>query len=239
MKTTELVCANCDKIFQRASKEVRRWTRAGKKRFFCSCSCSAIMLNKERQRKVSLKSEPKTISLQCEWCKNTYEKNLRDYKYAIKKGKTNFFCSRRCAGLWSMVGEDAIQYYISQKDETSAFRYYVPVCRRRTKVNNRWGKEIVSAQYLQKVWESQKGKCPFTGWEIILPKNNSRKPYNETSPYNASLDRIDNSKGYIEGNVRFVSLIANYARNQFSDEQVIEFCKAVANIHKSEIIAAA
>lgn len=50
----------------------------------------------------------------------------------------------------------------------------------------------------------------------------------EQDPSNASLDRIDNSKGYIEGNVRFVALMANLARQSFTDEQMIAFCKAVA-----------
>ena len=43
----------------------------------------------------------------------------------------------------------------------------------------------------------------------------------------ASLDRIDNSKGYVQGNVRFVSVMFNFARNKFSDEEVIEFAQAV------------
>lgn len=45
---------------------------------------------------------------------------------------------------------------------------------------------------------------------------------------NASLDRIDNSKGYLKGNVRFVSMMANLARSTFSDNELIRFCKSVA-----------
>ena len=43
----------------------------------------------------------------------------------------------------------------------------------------------------------------------------------------ASIDRIDNDLGYIEGNVRFVSVMYNYARNNFTDEQVLQFAQAV------------
>ena len=51
--------------------------------------------------------------------------------------------------------------------------------------------------------------------------------FKSTAPDQASLDRIDNSKGYVKGNVRFVALIYNYARNGFDDEAVLAFCNAV------------
>lgn len=54
------------------------------------------------------------------------------------------------------------------------------------------------------------------------------------SPWNASLDRIDNAKGYIQGNVRFITVMANLARSTFTDEQVLEFCHAVVQNHKKE-----
>jgi hypothetical protein len=45
------------------------------------------------------------------------------------------------------------------------------------------------------------------------------------SPFRPSLDRIDNSKSYIIGNVQVVWLIENLARGRFSEEQLVEFCK--------------
>ena len=45
------------------------------------------------------------------------------------------------------------------------------------------------------------------------------------SPFQPSLDRIDGRRGYTKDNVRVVWLIENYARNNFSDEQLIEFCR--------------
>lgn len=47
----------------------------------------------------------------------------------------------------------------------------------------------------------------------------------QKSPFQPSLDRIDSSKGYEIGNVRIVWLIENYAKNTFTEEQLIEFCK--------------
>lgn len=43
----------------------------------------------------------------------------------------------------------------------------------------------------------------------------------------ASMDRLDHKKSYTKNNIRFVSIVANIARNSFSDNQLYEFCKAV------------
>lgn len=61
---------------------------------------------------------------------------------------------------------------------------------------------------------------------MVLPR--TAIGFSEHSPYQASLDRIDSSKGYIEGNVEFVCLAVNYAKNGFSKEQMIEFFGKVA-----------
>jgi hypothetical protein len=36
----------------------------------------------------------------------------------------------------------------------------------------------------------------------------------------------------MKGNVRFISLMANYARNSMSDEELLEFCRAVEKNNK-------
>lgn len=51
------------------------------------------------------------------------------------------------------------------------------------------------------------------------------------NPFKPSIDRIDNSKGYIKGNIRVVWMIENYCKSSsFNDEQVIEFCKRKLNL---------
>ena len=44
----------------------------------------------------------------------------------------------------------------------------------------------------------------------------------------ASVDRIDNHKGYVPGNIQFVCMIANFAKNVFSESDLLMFCSAVA-----------
>lgn len=45
----------------------------------------------------------------------------------------------------------------------------------------------------------------------------------------ASLDRIDSSKGYIEGNVQWVTQQANLSKHVMTMEQLYEFCRKVLN----------
>ena len=113
---------------------------------------------------------------------------------------------------------DITQHSGHRKDEYSGFRWYI-------KVLNMRGKEVdVDLQYLKELWESQKGRCAFSGQELEL-----RTHSNKQKASSASLDRINNDKGYIQGNVRFVSVIFNYARNTFSDQDVLNFCEVAVS----------
>jgi len=65
---------------------------------------------------------------------------------------------------------------------------------------------------------------------LTLPEGSSARK--DKTVYRASVDRIDNSKGYIRGNLRYISIMANYCRNEFSDEEVKMFCEAVTSSKK-------
>lgn len=67
-----------------------------------------------------------------------------------------------------------------------------------------------------------------------LRPNFNKDKWDERTPTGASLDRIDSSKGYVKGNVQFVCLSMNYAKNGFSDQQIKDF---VDSIRKQVIIS--
>lgn len=54
---------------------------------------------------------------------------------------------------------------------------------------------------------------------------NNYVTWEKRSAFRPSVDRIVASRGYTQDNCRIVWLIENYARNVFSDEDLIEFCK--------------
>lgn len=72
--------------------------------------------------------------------------------------------------------------------------------------------------------ESYTGTCSLTGWEIST----------DYGKETASLDRIDNSKGYEASNVQWVYSMVNMAKNRYTQEQFVSMCCAVAEKATSE-----
>lgn len=66
-------------------------------------------------------------------------------------------------------------------------------------------------------------KCNLSGEEIQFGKH-----WNKLSDQTASLDRIDNTKGYIVGNVQWVHKDVNFMKGQLTQERFIELCKKIA-----------
>ncbi|BAZ13642.1 hypothetical protein NIES4071_54810 [Calothrix sp. NIES-4071] len=113
----------------------------------------------------------------------------------------------------------------TRRDEFSPYRRHLRLARTRVKINGRLLN--ITLEYLKDLWEKQEGKCPYTGWELENFETTSQWNNHQLHPKTASLDRIDSKLGYIEGNVQFVSVMANYAKLDFQEAELLEFCKAV------------
>jgi hypothetical protein len=77
----------------------------------------------------------------------------------------------------------------------------------------------VSFDYLAELLIEQDFKCALTGWDIHAMEVNSP----------ASLDRIDSSIGYVEGNLQWVNSKVNMMKQQYSQDDFIKVCLAVAD----------
>jgi hypothetical protein len=82
----------------------------------------------------------------------------------------------------------------------------------------------ISINYAWELYIYQGKKCAITGTPIFFPK--TRKTANKST---ASLDRIDNTKGYIEGNVQWVHKKINQIKMDLTTEDFFELCKNVVN----------
>lgn len=76
--------------------------------------------------------------------------------------------------------------------------------------------------YTWNLFLQQNRKCVFTGLELKFKKH-----YKDDTT--ASLDRIDSSKGYIEGNVQWIHKDVNKMKQDFSDEYFIYICNLISN----------
>jgi len=175
----------------------------------------------------------KTIELICEACGTEFTRRATEHKRNVQKGRS-VFCSGSCAGkkvIHNLDGKPRTTAGLipgRPVDEHSPYRYYANKSRARNKKRSA-DKTGISIDYLKRIWDEQDGTCPLSGVKMFLPPNtgwwdNKNRVMDQ---WVASLDRIDSSRPYEEGNVQFVCFMANMCKNKFSDEDVVEFCRLV------------
>lgn len=180
----------------------------------------------------------KTVTLKCTHCKKEFERRYSQYKQCNIKNKMKVFCNQSCkmsfmnfqkTPEWYKlhIGDRIKNHSGNLKDEYSPFKYFITKCKERKKQNNI--EFDIDLEYIKKLWIIQNGICPYTGFEMILPEttHNHSKIH---SLKKASLDRIDSTKGYIKGNVEFVCMLINFAKNQFTKNEVIHFISELKQI---------
>ena len=106
------------------------------------------------------------------------------------------------------------EYYVKQITNMDNHSFFL----RRYQVYRRKSKNLnmdfnIDASYLKEIFPTDK-KCPALG----MPFKVGYKDGISNSP---SLDRIEPSKGYIKGNVIWVSMLANMIKTSATPEQII------------------
>lgn len=166
----------------------------------------------------------------CDGCGIKFEKETRYVKASQKKRNGKNYCSLSCYAKttydnklseWnnSEENKEHLRKICNNKlDEFSPFRTLMKSCR------NRKNKDCnLDLPYLKDLWEKQKGKCALTGVDLKLETSSNKN-------YQASIDRIDSSKGYVKGNIRFTSVSVNWLKSDLDDNHLREFfqiCKMV------------
>ncbi|MEM7714902.1 MAG: hypothetical protein AAF349_15215 [Cyanobacteria bacterium P01_A01_bin.68] len=165
-------------------------------------------------------------------CGKEFNKSRSEFNRSKKLGRFHF-CSLRCHAKYRGLGTSKVKANrttshlkdIVRTDEYSPFRNHLKVMRKSAK---RRKKECsVTLADLKELWEKQKGICPYTGWNLLLLPNTTDYKDAKLTIDRASVDRIDSSLGYIRGNIEFVAVIANFAKNIFTKQDVIKFCRDV------------
>jgi hypothetical protein len=86
----------------------------------------------------------------------------------------------------------------------------------------------IDVEYLLNLFEEQKGFCALSGIKMTWATG-------KTEPTSISIDRIDNSKGYIPGNVRLICVVVNAFKSTQTDDELYEFAKTlVENMAKTK-----
>jgi len=88
----------------------------------------------------------------------------------------------------------------------------------------------VDIEYVWQLFLDQEKKCKLSGMPLQLSKYSKKsKDWFETT---ASLDRIDSSKGYVQGNLQWVHKLVNIMKQDMTDKEFIKWCNTVANYNQ-------
>lgn len=83
----------------------------------------------------------------------------------------------------------------------------------------------ITIEYLWEVFIKQNKQCALSGVNLYF--SDIRK--NKNKKRTVSVDRINSSVGYIEGNIQWVHKTVNIMKNKLSNEEFIDFCKKISD----------
>lgn len=166
----------------------------------------------------------------CDYCGAEFQKPSSELLRNEKLNRHNF-CSRSCAGKYRQslnlpLSDSQIEnrknfskYSANRKDEYTPYRETLHRTKRRFKDVD------ITLQDLKDLWEKQKGRCAYTNIKLLLPIGNNHPDIR----YQASLDRIDPTKGYIKDNIQFVAAPINYMKTTMSDQVFKSYLKEIVS----------
>jgi hypothetical protein len=105
------------------------------------------------------------------------------------------------------------EYYIINKENKNLTRKKNWHIRAIPDIKKRKNRGIfdIDSQFLLETFNKQNGKCYWFGVDLVTDSGKKH-------PFQPSVDRLDNSKGYEKNNVVISSLIANFSRNNFDED---------------------
>jgi hypothetical protein len=139
-------------------------------------------------------------------CGNEIVKSL----VTLRAGKTKSCGCKRSgptSSKWRGIGELSYSYFYRVKQSAQ----------KRKKIFR------IDIEYAWNLFLRQERRCAISGLPIEFPH---RVADNKTNA--PSLDRIDSSQGYVEGNVQWVHKHINLMKNDLSQKYFIDMCRHVA-----------
>jgi len=130
----------------------------------------------------------------------------------------------QCKSCFACVTEESkfnSSWYTERfsKEELDLFSCLKSLCTKAKLRKHKFDPEV-TWKYLFELWDSQNGRCAYSGLPLSIETNH---------PHKVSLDRIDSTRGYLVGNLQLVSTTINRMKQEFNEELFVEMCVLVAN----------
>jgi len=178
---------------------------------------------RERKKKLIVCNNPN--------CCKEFLKDESEVKRNKKIGRQNY-CSRSCSGHMSYehlqkYSKENVKYLKpftnNRRDKFTGLREHYRRIKKRDYEYN------ITLDDLYEQWETQSGICVYSGVKLTHPNEDG------SNINTASLDRIDSNYGYLKGNIQFISIMCNYAKNNSTNEQMIEFLNIIYGFVKDKL----
>lgn len=188
--------------------------------------CTKCKLEKQTSEFYEYNSPKYRISSRCKVCLRVYS-NECFRRYISRQRELGLYKPRKEKSFMALLHKENIKEYYKLINltnrqnhfESSMFGLVKSSAKKRGLEFNLTIEDITIPEY-----------CPYLN--IKLTRNIGVGK----TPTNPSVDRIDNSKGYIKGNVIVISDLANKMKSDASIEQLITFAKNVLSLHGSEFL---
>lgn len=182
-----------------------------------------VIIHKNQDKKdnrlenIQFETDVSRTKISCSQCRKLFVRNKSNYNSNIKNKVKNFCCSKQCRDL-----------ALKKTGKEASLNRMLNFVRGRAKALKL--DFNLDLAYLIKIWDRQNGQCAYTGIDMSLKEVDNKKISNKTSPFQPSIDKIDPKNGYTKGNIEFVCLAVNYAKNKFSKRDVKKFFHDVVSL---------
>jgi len=132
-------------------------------------------------------------------------------------------CSKSCYGRWRTLSgsNDAQANYERISGDWEKYFSRLLTIKDRA--------DTLTANDLIATLERQGGRCVLTGKELTCKLKRGKRYWT-----NASLDRIDGSRGYEPDNVQLVCIAVNLSRGGLTVDEYVKWCKLVAKYNEEK-----
>ena len=200
------ILSNYNKI---STKDLSNKTGIPEKKIYGILHNRGLKKTNKKKINTNIKLLDKVI---CTSCLNSFEKS-KDNFYFKKNGEIIQCLCKTCAKN-------------KVKRNTSTLDQYIKSLLRNIQSDRKYkkgDKTNIDIDYILNIHNLQNGKCIITGITLTTDRTNGR------NPNNLSIDRIDNSRGYIKGNIQLICDWANMAKSYLSMEKFKEFINTSYN----------
>lgn len=159
---------------------------------------------------------------------------VKGFDQQDKQGRRFYHCLCKCGNMKSisvssLISGNSIDCGCVNRSKGKVgliSNWYIGKYRTQAKIH---GREFqLTKEYLWEIFQKQNGKCALTGIDLKFASTA------RSGDGNASIDRIDSSKDYIEGNIQWVHKDINYMKQEYDQEYFINMCNLITKKHTKE-----